>query len=43
MAWFHDSEGRPATWRTGRFDPEHLYPLLVIVAAVVLMWLTGGK
>lgn len=41
MAWFHDEQGNPATWRTGKFDAEHLWPLLLIIAVVILLAVKG--
>lgn len=37
MAWWHYDDGTPAPWGKGRFDPERLITLLLILAPTGLM------
>lgn len=36
MAYWHYPDGRPAPPFKGRFDPSHLWPIVLVVAAGVL-------
>lgn len=45
MAYWHDDEGKPCKPFHGRFDPSHLWPLLLLLpfVAQVLYKLIHGE
>ena len=42
MAWFHDKDGNASNWREGKFDPTHLWALLVILTILAWAFFAAG-